>query len=768
MALVDTGGGTNTITPLPYIIWRGDYDASAIYQPKSVVVWTDGIAYISKRDVAVTNVDPTDTDTWRVFTATGAASSIAWSNVTGKPTTFNAGTLQSVNISATTPTANQFLQYNSGTSTWTPTTYTPDWSAVTGKPTTFTPTSHTHDSADVVSGILGVARIPDLDAAKIITGAIAVARGGTGLSAVGGANTMLGINSGATALEYKTVTAGTGISVVHAANSITINSTLSGTVTSVGLSMPSIFGVGSAVTTAGTLSATFNTQAQNLVFASPYSGGAGAPTFRSLDPTDIPSLNASIIGAGTLPIVRGGTGQVTATAAANALLPSQTANSGKVLSTDGTNTSWIPAGGVGTVTSVAMSIPGTLPFTVSGGPVTASGTFTFAPVSQTQNYFWAAPNGSAGVPTFRALVAADLPSHNHVKADITDFAHDHNSIYYTKTELNTNGGGGAVHYNNVTSKPSQYDANTLQTRAVSSSAPTNGQVLTWNTGTVQWEPSTSSSGTVTSVALALPPIFSVSGSPVATTGTLTAGLATQTANTVWAGPTSGGAATPAFRALDSADIPSLNASVITAGTLPVARGGTGITALGSANQVAGVNSGATALEYKTITAGTGMGVSHATNSITLNAQNTTAQWNANLLQGRTLDSTAPTTGQTIVWNGASWGPSSVADPSPSFATQTDGTTITWDLNNNKVSNATVTLGGNRTLAFSNAVAGATGVLIVKQDATGGRTLTLPGSSKVVNGGAGAWTPTVGANKVDILSFIYDGTNYWWTIGKDYS
>lgn len=33
--------------------------------------------------------------------------------------------------------------------------------------------------------------------------------------------------------------------------------------------------------------------------------------------------------------------------------------------------------------------------------------------SKTANYILAAPNGSAGVPTFRAMVAADLPSHTH-------------------------------------------------------------------------------------------------------------------------------------------------------------------------------------------------------------------------------------------------------------------------------------------------------------------------------------------------------------------
>ena len=43
---------------------------------------------------------------------------------------------------------------------------------------------------------------------------------------------------------------------------------------------------------------------------------------------------------GTLPIANGGTGQTTANAALNALLPSQTTSTGYYLKTDGTNTSW--------------------------------------------------------------------------------------------------------------------------------------------------------------------------------------------------------------------------------------------------------------------------------------------------------------------------------------------------------------------------------------------------------------------------------------------
>lgn len=68
-----------------------------------------------------------------------------------------------------------------------------------------------------------------------------------------------------------------------------------GTVTAVGLSMPSDFAVsGSPVVTSGLLAATYVSQAQNKVFASP-DGLAGTPSFRALVVNDIPSLPANKI-----------------------------------------------------------------------------------------------------------------------------------------------------------------------------------------------------------------------------------------------------------------------------------------------------------------------------------------------------------------------------------------------------------------------------------------------------------------------------------------
>lgn len=65
-------------------------------------------------------------------------------------------------------------------------------------------------------------------------------------------------------------------------------------------------------------------------------------------------------------------------------------------------------------------------------------------------------------------------------------------------------------------------------------------------------------GTVTSVQVSVPSPFSASGGPITTSGTIAITIPNQTANTVYAGPTSGGSAAPAFRSLVAADIPALS------------------------------------------------------------------------------------------------------------------------------------------------------------------------------------------------------------------
>lgn len=178
------------------------------------------------------------------------------------------------------------------------------------------------------------------------------------------------------------ITLGTGLSLTGN----TLNATATGGVTSVGLSLPSIFTVSnSPVTTTGTLTATLASQGARTVLIAPAT--SGEPTFRLLVAADIPNLPGSIINSGVIAPAHLGTG---------------TANANTVLHGDGV---FREPGVGGTVTSVGLSLPSI--FTVSNSPITTSGTLTATLANQTANTVFAS---SGGAPTFRSLEVGDIPN----------------------------------------------------------------------------------------------------------------------------------------------------------------------------------------------------------------------------------------------------------------------------------------------------------------------------------------------------------------------
>jgi len=138
-----------------------------------------------------------------------------------------------------------------------------------------------------------------------------------------------------------------------------------------------------ALTTVGTSgAATFNGTTLNIPN---YASGGGSGTVTSVAmsvPTFLSVTGSPITSSGTLavtlsgtalPVANGGTGATSATAAFDALAPSQTGNSGKYLTTNGSTTSWGTVSGSGTVTSVAQTFTGGI-VSVGGSPITTSGT----------------------------------------------------------------------------------------------------------------------------------------------------------------------------------------------------------------------------------------------------------------------------------------------------------------------------------------------------------------------------------------------------------
>ena len=105
------------------------------------------------------------------------------------------------------------------------------------------------------------------------------------------------------------------------------------------------------------------------------------------DATNFYALQAANL-TGTLAIANGGTGQATANAALNALLPVQTSNANKYLQTDGTNTSWdaisLSTADITGTLAVANGGTGVTSSTGTGAVVlSASPTFTGAPLAPT-------------------------------------------------------------------------------------------------------------------------------------------------------------------------------------------------------------------------------------------------------------------------------------------------------------------------------------------------------------------------------------------------
>lgn len=94
--------------------------------------------------------------------------------------------------------------------------------------------------------------------------------------------------------------------------------------------------------------------------------------------------------------------------------------------------------------------------------------------------------------------------------------------------------------------------------------------------------SVAGTGTVTSVAMTVPTGFSVGGSPITGAGTLAITLSNESANTIFAGPSSGGATTPGFRAMVTADLPAGVSQTIASGSLTLNTTSVGSAACSSA------------------------------------------------------------------------------------------------------------------------------------------------------------------------------------------
>lgn len=203
-------------------------------------------------------------------------------------------------------------------------------------------------------------------------------------------------------------------------------------------------------------------------------------------------------------------------------------------------------------------------------------------------------------------------------------------------------------------------------------------------------------GTVSSVGLSLPAMFTVSSSPVTTTGTLTAVLANQAANKFLIGPASGAAAPPTFRLINwNNDLPLYSTVSSTSGL--------------DGDEHILVEKGSTFLQ-------------------------TTTRFLASLLLYFT----------------------NVFQKNQSVAPVIVSTSGTYTPDASLTNNWQITMTGNLTLANpTNLTAGMMLNFCLDEDGTGGRTITLGNLFKFDSGTVPTWITTASAK--NFISGYYDGS-----------
>lgn len=239
------------------------------------------------------------------------------------------------------------------------------------------------------------------------------------------------------------------------------------------------------------------------------------------------------------------------------------------------------------VTSVGLTAP--TEFNVAGSPVTSSGTIALTWTNETANFVFAGPtSGGAATPGFRALVPADIPAIT-LAGDVTGASNANTVVKLRGASLDTTIGtagagqdGYVIYWDNSSSS---YKLKLIAAGVTSvsgdgsvytNSSSTGAVTLTLGTQTAKFVfagPATGAAATpafralvagdipalayVTSVALTAPTEITVSGSPVTSSGTLALTWTNESANKIFAGPASGSATTPSFRSLVAADYPSV-------------------------------------------------------------------------------------------------------------------------------------------------------------------------------------------------------------------
>jgi hypothetical protein len=423
--------------------------------------------------------------------------------------------------------------------------------------------------------------------ASNVTGTVALANGGTGLSGSGASGNYLRSN-GATWAS----------SAIQVSDVPTLNQNTTGTSANVTGTVAVAHG-GTGVSTASA----------NEIFAGPTSGGAAAPSFRALVAADIPTLNQNTTGTatnvtGTVAVANGGTGVAAS------------GNAGNYLRSNGASwaSSAIQAGDVPTLnqntTGTASNVTGIVAKANGGTGVTnASGV--------AQSTFFGGPSAGAGAASYRVLVAADIPTLNQNTTGTATNVTGTVAVANGGTGVAASGNAGNYLRSNGASWASSAiqagDVPTLNQNTTGTASNVTGIVAKANGGTGVTNASgvaqsaffggpSAGAGAASYRALVAGDIPTLNQNTTGTAANVTGIVAKANGGTgvtnasgvaqsaFFAGPSSGGAGAGSYRAIVATDLPTLNqnttgtASNVT-GTVAIANGGTGASSFAAAGLV---------------------------------------------------------------------------------------------------------------------------------------------------------------------------------------
>ena len=300
---------------------------------------------------------------------------------------------------------------------------------------------------------------------------------------------------------------------------------------------------------------------------------------KSYSLSNIPPINLGFVGqggiTGILPVGNGGTGapSLTGLLRGNGASPFSAASASDVLGlwTSCNAGTYLGANGICStptfngVTSISFSAPSFL-FTVTGSPGTGASSINLGfqatlPASE----FLATPSGSTGAPSMRSIVLSDIPPINLVSSSNGGVS---GTLPVARGGTGATTLSGLLLGNGAGAFTSAGSSNVVSLWAGCTSTTTMFLRADGNCAAL------SGGGSITSVALTAPSVFSVTGSPLSGSGgTLALGFATgQSANQVLATPSGSGGAL-SLRALVSGDIPAVNLAAAgnggVTGNLPV-------------------------------------------------------------------------------------------------------------------------------------------------------------------------------------------------------